>query len=72
MLQLISNIDIRLFSGVLSNCWISKVDDHLGGIIGLYNIEISKSHVQAKDYDQIKLEVKKLFHAHRNGEDVSE
>ena len=61
------------FSGVLSNCWISKVNDHLGGIIGLYNIEILvKSHVQAKDYDQIKLEVKKLFHAHRNlCEDIS-
>jgi hypothetical protein len=42
------------FSGVLSNCWITKVDDHLQGIKGLFNIEILvKSHVQSKDYDQI-------------------
>ena len=55
------------FSGMLSNCWISKVDDHLGGIKGLFNIEILvKSHVQSKDYDQIKFEIKKIFHAHRN------
>ena len=51
------------FSGVLSNCWISKVDDHLGGIIGLYNIEILvKSHVQAKDFDLIKLEAVSYTH----------
>ena len=55
------------FSSVLSNCWISTVDDHLSGIKGLFNIEILvKSHIQSKDYDQIKLEVKKIFHAHRN------
>ena len=61
------------FSGVLSNCWISQADDHLGGINGLFNIEILvKSHVQAKDYDHIKLEVKKLFHENRNiCEDIS-
>ena len=61
------------FSGVLSNCWITKVDDHLQGIKGLFNIEILvKSHVQSKDYDQIRLGIKKLFHAHRSlGEDLS-
>ena len=61
------------FAGVLANCWITKIEDHIEGIKGLFNIELLvKSHVQSKDYDKIKFKVKKLFHAHRNlGEDLS-
>lgn len=55
------------FANKIANCWLNKIDHHIEGIKGLYELVVHlNTDISSNDYDKIKDEIFLFYRAHRN------
>jgi hypothetical protein len=55
------------FANKISNCWFNRIEPHLEGLKGLYELVVHlTSDLHPSEYDQIKSDLFKFYRSHRN------
>ncbi|MDP4843976.1 MAG: hypothetical protein NWR83_05905 [Salibacteraceae bacterium] len=55
------------FANKISNCWLNRIEHHIEGIKGLYELVVHlNADALSNDYDKIKDEIFLFYRAHRN------